>query len=140
MSDILYARDPGLTVDEYVDVVGHSELGATRPISDRERVARMIASAGLVVTARLDGRCIGLTRCITDFAWTAYLCDLAVHEDFQGRGIGRGLVQASKDVLGDEVGLALFSMPGAVPFYDRLEPMGMKRNPDGYFWSRTRGA
>ena len=139
MSDIVYARDARLTVDEYIDVVGHSDLGATRPIGDRERVARMIAGANLVVTARLDGRCIGLSRCIADFAWTAYCCDLAVHEDFQGRGIGRELLRVSKDVLGDEVGLALFSMPGAVPFYDRLEPLGVKRNVDGYFWSRTRG-
>jgi len=139
MSGIVYARDPRLTVDEYIDVVGHSDLGATRPIGDRERVARMIADANLVVTARLDGRCIGLSRCITDFAWTAYCCDLAVHGDFQSRGIGRQLLQASKDVLGEEVGLALFSMPGAVPFYDRLEPLGVKRTADGYFWSRTRG-
>ena len=139
MTEIVYARDSALSVDEYIDVVGNSDLGATRPIADRERVARMIAGSNLVVTARLDGRCIGLARTIADFAWTAYCCDLAVHDDFQGRGIGKALLQASKEALGEEVGLALFSMPGAVPFYDKLEPIGMKRNGDGYFWTRTRG-
>ncbi len=52
----------------------------------------MIAGADLIVSARLDGRCIGMARCLTDFAWVAYCGDLAVHDEFQGRGIGLGLL------------------------------------------------
>ncbi len=36
---------------------------------------------------------IGLARVITDFATFAYLCDVFVLEDYQGRGLGKFLMQ-----------------------------------------------
>jgi len=141
MSEIVYARDTGLTVDEYVDVGGNSALGATRPLADRARIAAMIAGAGLIVTARVEGRCVGLARCLCDFAWIAYCGDLAVHDDFQGRGIGIGLLRACKEIVGDGVGIALLSMPDAVSFYDAKGPeVGMHAQPNAYFMDRARGA
>ena len=71
MSDLVYARDAGLTIEEYLDVVGNSTLGPTRPLGDPDRVAAMLAGADLIVTARTAGRCVGLARCLTDFAWVA---------------------------------------------------------------------
>lgn len=140
MSSIVYARESALTVDEYIDVVGHSGLGATRPLADRERVAKMIAAADLVVTARLDGRCVGLARCLTDFAWVAYCGDLAVHDDYQGRGIGTGLLRHCKEVLGDGVGIALLSVPEAVGYYDRLgDTLGFHHYEHAYWMSRSSG-
>ncbi len=140
MNGIVYARDPAVTVDDYIDVVGNSALGATRPLNDRERVAAMLAGADLIVTARIDGRCVGLARCLTDFAWVAYCGDLAVHDDFQGRGIGRALLEKCRQELGDGVGMALLSMPDAKAFYDRVGPaMGLHRNDDAYWMTRKRG-
>ncbi len=141
MTDIIYAIDPGLTVAEYVDVVGNSALGATRPLKDAARVAAMIRGASLIVTARLDGRCVGLARCLSDFAWVAYCGDLAVHDDFQGRGIGRRLLEKCREELGDDVGVALLSMPEAKAFYDHVGPaIGLHRNDDAYWMTRKRGA
>jgi GNAT superfamily N-acetyltransferase len=140
MTGIVYARDPTISVDDYVDVVGNSALGSNRPLGDRERVAAMLAGADLIVTARLDGRCVGLARCLTDFAWVAYCADLAVHGDFQGRGIGRALLEKCREELGDGVGMALLSMPDAKAFYDRVGPaMGLLRNDDAYWMTRKRG-
>lgn len=140
MSEIVYACDPGLTVDEYIDVVGNSTLGPTRPLADRARIAAMIAGAQLIVTARIDGRCIGLARCLSDFAWVAYCGDLAVHDAFQGRGIGTGLLRTCKGLFGDGVGTALISMPDAVSFYDAKGPeLGLHRQSHAYFMYRTRG-
>jgi GNAT superfamily N-acetyltransferase len=137
---VVYAREAALPVDDYVDVVGHSTLGATRPIGDRERVAEMIAGADLIVSARIEGRCVGLARCLTDFAWVAYCGDLAVHEDFQGRGIGLGLLAACRDILGEQVGMALLSAPGAVGFYDAQGPkVDLHPLPGAYFMTRRRG-
>ena len=140
MSDIAYAREAALPLDDYIDVVGHSSLGPTRPLNDRDRIAAMIAGAQLIVSARLDGRCVGIARCLTDFAWVAYCCDLAVHDAFQGRGIGTGLLRRCKELLGDGVGIALFSVEEAVGYYDRLEStLGLKRYPYGYWMTRSRG-
>jgi ribosomal protein S18 acetylase RimI-like enzyme len=140
MSELVYGRDAGLTVGEYVDVVGNSTLGATRPLGDRERVAAMLAGADLLVTARIDGRCVGLARCLTDFAWVAYCGDLAVHNDFQGRGIGKGLLRQCREELGDGVGIALLSVPEAVSFYERsAHDLGFRRYGHAFFMNRTRG-
>ena len=101
----------------------------------------MLRGASLIVTARIDGECVGLGRCLTDFAWVAYLADLAVSERHQGKGIGKGLMLKLKQELGDDVGVALISMPEAKSFYDRVGPsIGMQRNDDAYWMTRTRGA
>jgi GNAT superfamily N-acetyltransferase len=140
MTGLVYAREPGLSPDDYIDVVGHSALGPTRPLADRARIAAMLAGATLVVTARLDGRCVGLARGLTDFAWVCYLADLAVHEDYQSRGIGTGLLRTCKEVLGDGVGIALLSVPEAVPYYDRLgASLGLEAYPHAYWMTRERG-
>jgi GNAT superfamily N-acetyltransferase len=138
---VVYAREAALPIDDYIDVVGNSALGPSRPIKDRERIAAMIAGADLVVSARLDGRCVGIARCLTDFAWVAYCGDLAVHKDCQGRGIGQGLLRACKQILGDGVGMALLSVPDATGFYDKNGPaVDLHRYSYAYFMNRTRGA
>lgn len=140
MSDIVYASEPNLPVDDYISVVGASTLGPTRPLRDRARVEAMLRGAGLIVTARIDGACVGLGRCLTDFAWVAYLADLAVSEQHQGKGIGKGLLLKLREELGDGVGIALLAVPEAKPFYDRMgEAIGLKPNADAYWMTRTRG-
>jgi ribosomal protein S18 acetylase RimI-like enzyme len=39
-----------------------------------------------------EGRQIGLVRVITDYATFAYLCDVYVLEEFQGKGLGKWLM------------------------------------------------
>jgi GNAT superfamily N-acetyltransferase len=36
---------------------------------------------------------IGLARIISDFAIFAYLCDVFIHEDYRGRGLGKWLME-----------------------------------------------
>ena len=107
-------------------------------------LALCVATAGRGITqesARIEGRCVGLARCLTDFAWVAYCGDLAVHEAFQGRGIGQALLAACRDILGERVGMALMSAPEAVGFYDRQGPkVDLHAQPNAYFMRRRRGA
>jgi GNAT superfamily N-acetyltransferase len=44
--------------------------------------------------AFLNSRQVGFGRVITDYATTAYLCDMAVAPDLRGQGIGQKLLQA----------------------------------------------
>lgn len=141
MSDVVYACEPDLPADDYIAVVGASALGPSRPLGDPARVEAMLRGASLIVTARIDGVCVGLARCLTDFAWVAYLADLAVRNTHQGMGIGKGLLLRLRDELGDGVGLALLSIPEAKPFYDHAgEAIGLRPNLDAYWMKRTRGA
>nr|WP_067286608.1 GNAT family N-acetyltransferase [Marinobacterium profundum] len=47
-----------------------------------------------LVCARIDGRLVGLGNALSDGHLVVYYPHLLVHPDFQGRGIGRQLMQA----------------------------------------------
>lgn len=40
---------------------------------------------------------IGFARLVTDYATFAYLCDVYIHEEFQGEGLGRWVMQCIHD-------------------------------------------
>jgi GNAT superfamily N-acetyltransferase len=42
-------------------------------------------------------RQIGLARVVTDYAIVAYLCDVFIHEDYRGHGLGKWLMQTMFD-------------------------------------------
>ena len=53
---------------------------------------RALSGSHLVLTARVDGRLVGLARTVSDDATICYVQDLLVDPDLQRRGIGRALV------------------------------------------------
>jgi GNAT superfamily N-acetyltransferase len=125
---ILYGLEPTLSVDDFVDVLGRSGLAARRPVDDRERIARMLANADIIVVARdPHGVLIGVSRALTDQAFCCYLSDLAVDRAYQGCGIGRELLRRTRAAAGgDVVTMLLLSAPAAMGFYpaaglDRLD-------------------
>ena len=78
---------------------------------------------------------VGVARTLTDFAWCAYLSDLAVVRAAQGLGIGKGLLDATRAHLGPRVALILSSVPDAVAFYERAQ---MERIADAFWYRRAR--
>jgi GNAT superfamily N-acetyltransferase len=140
MTGIVYARETALTVDDYIAVLADSALGPTRPLGDRERIERMLAGANFIVTAREDGVCIGLARCMTDFSWACYCAELAVRSSHQGRGIGTEIIRTCTTLLGDEVAFNLFSTPWSASYYESLGPkLGFKQPHAAFYIPRTRG-
>ena len=136
-SSVLYAAEPSLDVDEFCRVLLESGLGATRPTGDRPRMQQMLDQADLVVTARLDHpdrALVGVARCITDFSWCCYLSELAVSSSAQGLGVGKGLIDETRRLLGPRVSLFLASMPDSVGFYERI---GMPRQADTFWFKRS---
>jgi GNAT superfamily N-acetyltransferase len=122
---VTYAREAALEADEFLDVLHRSGLAARRPVDDTARIGNMAANANLVVTARDErGLLVGISRCVTDFAYCCYCSDLAVDRDWQGRGVGRELIARSRAELHPNARFYLISAPDAVPFYERI---GMER-------------
>ncbi len=102
---VVYANEPCLDVDAFCRVLLESGLGATRPTGDRPRMQQMLDQADLVVTARLDRldrALVGVARSITDFSWCCYLSELAVSSDAQGLGVGKGLLDETRRLLGPQ--------------------------------------
>lgn len=132
---VVYAVEPDLGAAAFQAVLVESGLAPRRPTDDLERLGRMLAQADLIVTARLDGRLVGVARTLTDFAFCAYLSDLAVSRDMQGRGIGQGLIAATRRAAGPEASLLLTAAPGVEGYYDGI---GMPRVAHAFRYDKER--
>src|SRR2546423_116324 len=76
MPDVTYRLEPQLAVEEFIDVLVRSTLAERRPVSDIDTIRGMLKNADVIATARVDGRLVGVSRAITDFAFCTYLSDL----------------------------------------------------------------
>jgi GNAT superfamily N-acetyltransferase len=119
-TNISYALEPKLSVDEFIDVLQCSTLAARRPVDDRDRIARMLAGSQVIVTARSGGELVGVARSITDFAYCTYLSDLAADAAHQRRGIGRELIRRTHEAAGLDTLLILLSAPAAESYYPHI--------------------
>ncbi|WP_035692402.1 GNAT family N-acetyltransferase [Azospirillum halopraeferens] len=133
MDAVVYAIEPDLTADAFIDVLERSGLAERRPVADRPRMEGMLRGASLIVTARAGGTLVGVARSVSDFAYCCYLSDLAVDRAVQGRGIGRELIRRTRDAVGPGVTCLLLSAPKAVTFY---EAAGLERHSDCFLFTR----
>jgi len=129
MNEIIYASEKNLDVAEFIEVLKNSKLGERRPIGDEQRISSMCNNANLIITARLNGKLVGVARSITDFVYCTYLSDLAVDIEFQKQGIGKRLIEETKKTT-PQAKLILLSAPDAVDFYPRI---GMTKHNHCYF-------
>jgi predicted N-acetyltransferase YhbS len=86
----------------------------------------MLKNASLIITAWDDSRMVGISRTLTDFTYVAYLADLAVDVEYQNQGIGKRLIDATKERLGGECMIVLLAAPKANDYYPKL---GFQNNP-----------
>ena len=96
MIQVRYAVEPELETEQFVNLLHRSTLALRRPVNETERIRTMLQHADVVITARVDGQLVGVSRAITDFAYCTHLSDLAVHQRHQRhrrQGIGRELLR-----------------------------------------------
>jgi predicted N-acetyltransferase YhbS len=122
---LTYQREfyPDLGPDEFVDLLVRSTLAERRPVGETETIRDMLENAEVIVTARLDGRLVGVSRAITDFSYCTYLSDLAVDREHQRQGIGKRLIQLTHETAGLNTMLILLAAPLARTYYPHV---GMK--------------
>ena len=129
MSEIIYTVEKSLDVSEFIEVLKNSTLAERRPVDNEQRISSMCNNANLIVTARLDGKLIGVARSITDFVYCTYLSDLAVDLEYQKKGIGKKLIEETKKIT-PQAKLILLSAPDAVDYYPKI---GMTKHNHCYF-------
>src|ERR1700756_4042361 len=100
MPTVTYRLAPDLAPEEFIDVLVRSTLAERRPVSDLDTIRAMLKNADVILTARLDGQLVGISRAISDFAYCTYLSDLAVDEAHQRQGIGRELIRRTHEAAG----------------------------------------
>jgi GNAT superfamily N-acetyltransferase len=136
MDSIEYQLDSHLSCAEFVDVLVRSTLAERRPVAEHETIEAMLRNADIIVTARSDGRLVGVSRAITDYAYCTYLSDLAVDKAFQRCGIGRELVRRTHDAAGLKTRLILLAAPAAASYYPYI---GMKQHDSCWFRQPSSG-
>lgn len=106
-------------------------------MDDNDRIARMLANSNLIIVARdkKSGSAVGVARSVTDFAYCCYLSDLAVDRAYQGQGIGKSLIQETRNAAGPEAMVLLMSAPGAMTFYKSI---GMPQPDNVFYYHRER--
>jgi GNAT superfamily N-acetyltransferase len=114
------AQDRAVDLAAFLDIMARSGLGERRPVDDLDRAADMVAHANLTITAWDGPRLVGISRCLTDFSYVCYCADLAVDKAWQGRGIGKALLDATKAALHPQAALYLRAAPAAAGFYEKI--------------------
>lgn len=71
-----------------------------------------------------SGHLIAAGRALADGRDCSCICDLAVHPNYQGQGLGKELVARLIDFSKDHKKIILYAAPGKEPFYRKL---GFKR-------------
>lgn len=137
---IVFTSGPDLDLyelEELCDAVGWSR----RPI---HKVRKALQHSFLVVAMwRQQGnyrRLIGFARATSDHAFNATVWDVVVHPEYQGKGLGRALMErVIRELRAHDISnITLFADRGVVTFYERLgftpDPEGIK----GMFWYPNR--
>lgn len=130
--NITYHSDRTPSIDEIIEVYRSS--GLNRPIEDTARIAKMYEHSNFIVTAWFGDQLIGVARSLTDFCYCCYLSDLAVRKEYQHQGIGKKLIQVTKEKIGEQTMLLLLSAPTAMEYYPKV---GMEKVENGFIIKRT---
>lgn len=99
-----------------------------------ERQAKTgLAHTEFLVAAKDGDRTVGCARIVGDGGYVAYICDVIVHPDYQGQGIGKGMIGRLLEFIrsnmepGDRVMVLLMAAKGRETFY---RPFGFLDRPD----------
>ena len=130
--DIKYRNH--LSAEDYLllrKAVGFCEIPQHQAENGLRNTAYQVAAA--------DGdRTVGMARILWDGGYTAYLADVVVHPDYQGKHIGYEMIENILNYLqsqmepGDKILLNLEAAKGKEPFYLKL---GFEMRPSGHLGS-----
>ena len=111
----------------------YGSVGWTAYTVDPDTLVRAVEGSSLVVTARRDGRLVGLARAVSDGATICYLQDVLVAAGEQRSGIGAALVRAVLDRYAGVRQKVLLTddEPGQRAFYESLGLTEIRDVPGG---------
>jgi predicted N-acetyltransferase YhbS len=95
----------------------------------------MYDNSNLFVTAWDGDLLVGVARSLTDFCYCCYLSDLAIREEYKKAGIGKKLVQLTREAISEESMLLLLSAPAAMDYYPKI---GMDEVKNGFIIPRNK--
>ena len=80
---------------------------------------KAFANSAAVVFVFAEEKLIGLGRAVSDCTYEAAIYDIAVHPEYQGKGIGKTIVETLMESL-PTCSFILYAAPGKEGFYAKL--------------------
>jgi len=124
--EITYRDDAQIDAQTAIDLYNRSTLGERRPVDKPEIFDAMLRNADVIITAWQGDLLVGIARTLTDYAYVAYLADLAVDAAFQRKGIGKCLIEETRKRLAPGCILVLLAAPAANEYYPKV---GFEHHP-----------
>jgi len=88
-----------LTSEEYNDI----RASAGFKVIESSLAINGIKNSAFIVCARDGGKAIGMTRVITDYSHMVYIADVVVRPEYQGKGIGRQIMERVMDYINENI-------------------------------------
>lgn len=130
--EIFYSLNKLPTDEELIEL--YDDAGLPRPTYDKDRIQKMLDHSNLLVTAWHHDQLVGAARSITDWVWACYLSDLAVRERYKKEGIGRKLIELTRQKVGEQSMVLLLSVPSAMEYYPKV---GFKKQESSFIIDRA---
>ncbi|HJS54580.1 MAG TPA: GNAT family N-acetyltransferase [Chitinophagaceae bacterium] len=131
--EIKYRSNRTPSIQTIIDLYNSS--GINRPTADHDRIQKMYDNSNLIVTAWHEEKLVGISRSLTDFCYCCYLSDLAVKEEYKHKGIGKRMIEITKEIVGEQSMLLLLAAPSALEYYPKV---GLERVNNGFIIKRDR--
>lgn len=131
--EISYNLENRPTTEQIIELYQNS--GLPRPTHDKERIDKMYENSNLIITAWDKEMLVGVARSITDWVWSCYLADLAVRQAYKGKGIGKKLIELTRQQVGEQSIVLLLSVPTAMEYYPRV---GLQKVDNGFIIHRKK--
>jgi len=105
-----------------VDLDELSGLYRIAPLGDKppQALATVFGNSMFRCFAYAGDVLAGAGRVLADGLDCAYIADVAVHPDHQGRGLGTQIIRRLVELSGGHKKIILYANPGIEPFYQRL--------------------
>ena len=107
---------------ETIDWEALSQLYRIAPMGDKKPadLAISFANSRFVCFVFNGTQLVGAGRAMADGVDCSYLCDIAVHPDYRGAGLGKGIVSRLVERSRGHRKIILYSAPGKEPFYRKF--------------------
>ena len=107
---------------ESIDWDELSNLYKIAPLGDKKPEALKIAFSNSMYKCFVfdHEKLVGAGRALADGIDCSYLCDVAVHPDYQGKGLGKEIITKLKELSAGHRKIILYTNPGKEGFYLKL--------------------
>ena len=114
--------------DAGIDWSALSELYRIAPLGDKSPGDLKVCFANSMFKCFVfeGDRLVGAGRAVADGIDCSYICDVAVHPDHQGRGLGKAIIGKLREFSATHRKIILYANPGKEGFYKKLGFLPMR--------------